>query len=292
MNDAINGKKSILVTGATGKQGGAVVRHLLQTEFSVKALTRNPESAAAKRLLAEGVEIVVGNLDDLESLESCLKGTYGVFSVQNYWEKGVGWTGEIRQGKKLADAAKSAGVQHYVQSSMAKGQKFEGIKHFESKVAVEEHIARIKLPYTIIGTVYFMDNILDPKMGGSMTFPTLSGSISKETRFHLLSVDDLGGIVSAVFQNRDRFLNRRIDIASDCLTIAQMKDIYHKTSGRKPKSWKIPNWILRFLNREFAMQLKWQDRPGWTFEFDRLRQIYPKLTSFEQFLRQHQNADL
>lgn len=287
-----NSQKTVLVAGATGKQGGAVARHLLQAGFPVKALTRNLESAAAKRLLAEGAEIVAGNLDNLESLKAALKGTYGVFSVQNYWEKGVGFAGEVRQGRNLADAAKWAGIEHYVQSSMAKGRNFEEIDHFASKVAVEEYIGRIGLPYTIVGTVYFMDNILDPKMGGGMTFPTLSGSLRSEVEFHLLAIDDLGGIVAQVFQNRDRFWHRRLDIASDCLTVAGMKEIYQRISGKQPKSFSIPNWLMRFLNREFAMQLKWHDRDGWSFELDRVRVIYPKITSFEQFLRQHRVTGL
>jgi uncharacterized protein YbjT (DUF2867 family) len=282
----------ILVTGATGKQGGAVVRHLLRAGFPVRALTRTANSPASKRLERQGVEVVTGDLGDRISLDRPVSGVYGVFSVQNYWEKGVGFAGEIQQGKNLADAAKEAGVRHYVQSSMATGKDFQSIEHFESKSVVEAYVAQIGLPYTIVGTVYFMENLLDPKMGGSMTFPTLSGSLGPEILFHLLTVDDLGGIVAAIFQDRGRFLGQKVDMASDRLTIAQMKNIYQQNSGRHPKPWRIPTWLLKLLNREFAQQLQWHNKPGWTFELDSVRSIYPDLTNFQQFLRQHQITNL
>jgi uncharacterized protein YbjT (DUF2867 family) len=282
----------ILVTGATGKQGGAVSRHLLQAGFRVRALTRKPESIASKRLLGQGAELVAGDLDDYSSLQNAVRDVYGVFSVQNYWEKGVGYSGEIRQGQQMAEAAKQAGVSHYVQSSMAKGENFDGIEHFKSKLAVETYVAQMGLPATIIGTVYFMDNVLDPKMGGVMTFPTLAGSLRADIPFHLLAVDDLGGMVAAVFKDRYRFIGQRVDVASDCLTIAQMKAIYRQTSGKYPKSWRIPAWLLRLLNQEFALQLQWHNKIGWRFGLDNVKSIYPHLTSFQHFLRMHQVTNL
>lgn len=144
------------------------------------------------------------------------------------------------------------------------------------------------MPYTVIGTVFFMDNFLDPKRGGSMTFPTLSGTLKPNTKMHMLCVDDLGAIVARIITQRERFLGQHIDIASDCLTVGQMKDIYQRTSGRTAKSWSLPAWMLRFFNKDFAKQLEWQNDPGWSFSLDASRSIYPQLTSFKQFLAKHQ----
>jgi uncharacterized protein YbjT (DUF2867 family) len=109
----------ILVVGATGQQGGAVARHLLANRRNVRALTRNPSSEAAERLRREGAEVVTGDLDQPDTLAAALLGVQGVFSVQNFYEPGVGHDGEIRQGRALVDAAKAAGVPHFVQSTMA-----------------------------------------------------------------------------------------------------------------------------------------------------------------------------
>jgi uncharacterized protein YbjT (DUF2867 family) len=139
MHEPLNQNKLILVAGATGKQGGAVTRHLLKNGFKVRALTRNAESLAAKQLAMQGATIAVGDLDDRDSLQQAVMGADGVFSVQNYWEKGIGYEGEIRQGKNLADVAKAAGVRHFVQSTMAEGSTFpDRLEHFKSKAEIEK----------------------------------------------------------------------------------------------------------------------------------------------------------
>jgi uncharacterized protein YbjT (DUF2867 family) len=284
--------KLVLVTGATGNQGGAVTKHLLAKGMMVRALTRNSASTASEKLRQAGAELVQGDLNDPPSLTKALQGVDAVFSVQDFWAKGVGYEGELKQGVNLADAAAKAGVKHFVQSGMAKGQRIEGIEHFESKHAICEHLKVIGLPHTVIGTVYFMDNFMDPKRGGAMTFPTLSGSLKSRTKMHMLAVDDLGAIVSQVIAEPERYIGRYVDIASDCLTVREMKQIYHRVSGNSPKSWSLPAWLLRLFNKDFAKQLAWQNDPGWSFSVEPSRAIHPKLTSFEQFIRRHQISNL
>lgn len=282
----------ILVTGATGKQGGAVARSLLAAGFPVRALTRDPSKPAARSLARRGAEVVAGNLDDTVSLQRALGGVYGVFSVQNYWEKNVGFGGELRQGKNLGDAARTAGVRHFVQSTRARAQTFAGVEHFESKQAVERSLEGLGLPLTFIGTVYFMDNLLDPKMGGPLTFPVLSGSLGRHTPFQIMAVEDLGPIVTAVFQDPHRYIGERIDVAGDLLTVGEMKAIYRRVSGKRPKAYPLPAWLLRVINRDFAAQLRWHNRGEWTFDTRDARATYPGMTTFEQFLHQHQIGNL
>src|SRR5690349_3758506 len=109
-------KKIILVLGATGNQGGAVVRQLLKTDFAVRALTRNPNKPAAKALAQQGVEVVQGDLADEASLRQAMQGVYGVFSVQNFLQGGI--KKEVADGKRVADVARQAGVQHFIYSSV------------------------------------------------------------------------------------------------------------------------------------------------------------------------------
>ena len=139
--------KLILVTGATGKQGGAVARELLRRGYRVRGLTRNASSKRALALTALGIEMVQGDFDKPDTISSALQGAYGAFSVQNYWEHGK--TAEIRQGVSFADAAQAAGVAHMVYSSVAHANESTGIAHFDSKYKIEEHIRMIGLPYTI-----------------------------------------------------------------------------------------------------------------------------------------------
>src|SRR5213079_323018 len=115
------GKGAILVTGATGQQGGAVARELLARKHTVRAMTRKPDSDAAKALARQGAEVVKGDLDDAESLRRALQGAWGVFAVQNTWEAGV--EGVETQGKRIAELARKAGVQHYVYTSVGSAHR-------------------------------------------------------------------------------------------------------------------------------------------------------------------------
>jgi len=277
----------ILVTGATGKQGGAVARHLHQAGFSVYALTRRPDTLPARRLQEQGITLRVGNLDDRGSLDRALAGIEGVFSVQNYWEPGVGMAGEIRQGMTLADAARAAQIQHYVQSTMADAPTVAGVEHFVSKQAIEQYLATTGLPTTRIGTVYFMDNLLDPQMGGRMTFPVLAGSLRPETPFQMIAVDDIGAIAAAVFQDRARWIGTKINVAGDVLTVGAMKAVYRQVTGRRPPPWRIPAWVLRRFNRDFAAQLRWHTSVGWRFDHTEAATIHPGLMTFAQFLQRY-----
>jgi len=135
---------AILITGATGQQGGATARALLAAGHHVVAMTRNPSSENALALGALGTEVIRGDLDDETSLRSALEGKWGVFALQNTWEAGV--EEEEEQGKRLARLAKEAGVQHFVYASVASADKDTGIPHFDNKHRVEETVRELGFP--------------------------------------------------------------------------------------------------------------------------------------------------
>jgi uncharacterized protein YbjT (DUF2867 family) len=281
--------KKVLVTGATGKQGGAVAKAMLRGGCDVRALTRNSSSASARQLASLGAEIMVGSLDDVESVRKAVKGVDGVFSVQNYWEPTTGYNGEIRQAMNLAEAARDADVGHFIQSTMATADNFVGVRHFQSKRQVEQHLDAMRIRHSLLGTVYFMENLLDPKMGGKMTFPTLSGTLRKNTALHLLSSEDIGLAVREIFFAPDRFLGQRVNLAGDQLTVPEMKSIYRDVTGKSPKWFSVPAFCLRFLAKEFADQLAWHNRTNFQFSVADSRVLFPHLQSFEAFLQAHRN---
>ena len=140
---------TVLVIGATGKQGGAVARYLLKDGWDVRALVRDPNKDEAQALLKQGAELVQGDLYDRASLDAALKGAYGAFGVTNYWLPDVGYEGEIKQGKLLADAAKGADIQHLVYTSVGAAHRGMGQRHFDSKWTVEQYLKEVGLPHTI-----------------------------------------------------------------------------------------------------------------------------------------------
>ena len=142
--------KNILVIGATGLQGSAVTRHLLKDGWKVRALVRDPDNEKAQALKKQGVELMKGDLNERASIESALKGAYGLYGVTNYWRPDVGKEGEVRHGKNLADAAKASGVKHFVFSSVGAAQRGMGQEHFATKWEIEQYIHKLGVPCTIL----------------------------------------------------------------------------------------------------------------------------------------------
>lgn len=287
----------ILVTGATGAQGGALVPQLLRRGYAVRALTRNPDKPAGRRLRELGCEVVAGDLDDEASLARACAGVQGVFAVQNFWEKGVGYQREIDQGCKLARAAKGAGVAHFVQTSVANCDNAEGVLHFQSKHVIEQYIDSIGLPRTFLREVFFMENFTEPVMVGGgkkamdpyWVLPMICGLLDEDTRFHMITVEDIAWYAADILDHPERFIGQAVDVASDALTPAEMRDTFRKVTGRRvlPTIKWATRLGLKLGNAESARQFHWNNTVGWRFDLAPLRAWHPGAITFEQFLIRH-----
>lgn len=277
---------TFLVIGATGLQGGAVARALLSQGQSVRALTRKTESAAACALAELGVDVVAGDLDRPETLAPAFAGVQGLFSVQDFYAPGVGLAGEIRQGRAVIAAAKAAGARKLVQSTMGEGLAPGGPAHFLSKAVLERDIRASGLEWTLLGTVWFMDNLVNPAMQPHLTFPVLSGSLKRDTRFQMLAVADLARIAAEALIRPDTWAGRKLNLAGDTMTVGAMKVAYREVTGRAPRSWSLPASLFRRLAPEFAAQLRWHNEVGFAFDQAELRTILPDSLDFRGFLRE------
>lgn len=152
----------ILVVGATGQQGGATARQLLQRGCSVRALVRDSSTPLAEALQEDGAELAVGNLDDAASLRMAMTGAHGVFLVLTAVTDGrvtpEGVAAEERRGKAIADLVQEIGVRHFVYSSVRGADKYSGVSHVDNKGRIEKYIRLLELPATILRPVFFMDN--------------------------------------------------------------------------------------------------------------------------------------
>ncbi len=276
--------KIILVTGATGKQGGAVVKHLLKDGWKLRALVRDENKPAAQELKKQGVELIKGDMEDTASLDKAMAGVYGVFSVQNFWEHG--YDGELSQGKKVADAAKKAGVKHFVYSSVASANKNTNLPHFDVKFEIENYIKSLGLPYTILRPVFFMENLstwFKPTEADGKT--TLSMALKTGIKLQMIAVDDIGGIVAMVFDNPEKYLGKEIDLAGDELTLPQMADVFSKSLGKKVEPYELPVDVLRSGSKETGDMFQWFNDKGYEADIKNLKTIYPGLTDFENWLK-------
>jgi uncharacterized protein YbjT (DUF2867 family) len=274
-------KTRILVTGATGRQGGATARHLLAQGFSVSALTRNPDKAQAHLLARKGAEIIAGNMDDRSSLDKALKGMDGVFGVQNFWEHGE--EGEIREGRMLIDAAKDAGIKHFVYTSVASADRDTGLAHFESKRLIEEHLKSSGVPYTILRPVFFMDNFdanREQILNG-----VLRMALPADHKLQMIAADDVGAFASLAFTDPDAMLGKTLEIAGAELSPAQAAELFSEALGREVRFEEIPLESLREAAPEAWKMFAWFLDKGYEVNIPELHRGYPFLKTFGEWIR-------
>lgn len=277
-------QKTILVIGATGHQGGAVARHLLQRKnFSVLAFVQDPNSPAAEALKQAGAELFQGDLNDSTSIESAMQGAYGVFSVQGLKD---GLQTEIAQGKAVADAAKKAGVQHFVYSSVGSAERKTGIPHFESKFQIEEHIRSLNLPYTILRPVFFYFNY--NRMRPMIEKGTLTMPLKPETKLQQLCEDDYGRIVAEVFEQPKTFLKRQFDVASVEMTMLETAATFGRVLGKNVEYQQISfEKFEQGAGKETMVMFQWMEAVGYQADLAELRREFHQLTSLASYLQEH-----
>jgi uncharacterized protein YbjT (DUF2867 family) len=255
--------KVIAISGATGQQGGATARELFGKGFTVRALTRTPDSAAARALQAQGAEIVQMDLDDDASIRRALSGAWGAYAVQNTWTAGV--EGEEAQGHRFAKIAKEAGVQHYVYASVASADRHTGIPHFENKFRVENTVRGLNFPsYAIIRPVFFFSNLPSPWF---LNGDKLVSALNPTTRLQMIDVADIGKYGALAFTD-PRFKNLELDIAGDNVTLPQAAAAIGRALGRKLEYLQIPIGEVRKNSDDFAKMLEWFEAVGYDADID------------------------
>jgi uncharacterized protein YbjT (DUF2867 family) len=255
-------KRTILVTGATGQQGGAVARELLAHGYSIKAMTRKPESDAARELAGRGAGIVRADYDDPASLKSVLKNVWGVFAVQNTWEAGV--VKEEEQGKRFAELAKQAGVQLFVYSSVGSAHRATGIPHFDNKWRVEETVRSLGFRYhVVLRPVFFMENFLSPWFRPGIEEGKLIVALAPGTPLQMIALADIGKYGYWALTNYEKLTGRAIDIASDAQTMPETAEILSRAAGRKIEFVRAPIEEVRKASMDYALMLEWFDRVGY-----------------------------
>jgi uncharacterized protein YbjT (DUF2867 family) len=249
-------EKTILITGATGRQGGATLRHLARRGgFRLRAMTRKPDGEPAKELRALGAEIVAADLNDTASLERAVKGAWGVFAVQSNRE--VSAEGEEEQGKRIAQIAHAAGVQHYVYTSVGSAHRKTGVPHFDNKFRVEQTVKALGFPsHVILRPVFFMENLTSP---GFLNGDKLTTTLKPETKLQMVAVDDIGKFGAAAFVD-----------AGDAATMPEAAAALGELTGKTVTYQPIPIAAVRATSDDFAKMLEWFDTVGYNADIPSL----------------------
>lgn len=282
----------IVVTGATGLQGGAVTRHLLKDGWHVRALTRNAASKPAQALAMSGVEVVQGDMGEAASLRPIFAGAYGVYSVQNPFISGP--EAEVRQGKTVAEVAKHSGVQHLVYGSAGIGRKGSGIPSWETKLLIEEHMKALSLPLTILRPMAFMELMTEkkffPAVGTWHVMPRLMGD---SRRLPWICVDDLGVIAAQAFDAPQQFVGKDLTLASDVQSLAECRALYREVMGTPPPQFPMPIWLFQrfgFVGRDLTTMWRWLRTGDIDLDTAPTRAIHPEALTVHAWLSRQKAA--
>lgn len=279
-----NSERIILVTGSTGRQGGAVYRNLQKKGFKLRALVRDPNSDQARQLMRHGGEVFQGGFDDPDSLMRAMKGVYGVFSVQPYTAR------EIPQGVAVIEAAKRQDISHFVYTSVGSADEQTGIPHFESKIKVEEHLRSSGLQYTILRPVFFMEN-WQGKFGDSIRNGQLQQPLNPTANLEMVAVDDIGAFAALAFENPGNWKDRTFSLAGDELSMQQIADAFSRVTARDVKYVQV-SWdqFEKNMGRELTVMYHWFDEKGYHFNIEEVRREYPVTYTFDRWLEAHWNT--
>lgn len=277
----------IVVTGATGLQGGAVSRHLLRAGWRVRGLTRNPASSRAQALAQAGVEVVQGDMDDIASLRPIFEGAYGVYSVQNPILSGP--AAEIWQGKNVADVAKQSGVSHFVYGSAGIGKSGTGVSSWETKAQIEAHIRALELPATILRPMAFMELMTEQKFAPAIAaWSVMPALMGPARQLGWLCTDDLGAIAAKVFEAPQQYVGQEFALASDVQSLDQCRAIYREVMGKNPPRVPIPAWLFKrfgFVGQDLTAMWRWLGTESIALDTGPARAIHPEALAVRAWLR-------
>ena len=309
------GKKIIAVAGATGAQGGGLARAILtdrQSEFSVRALTRDVASDKAKELAKLGAEVVAANVDDVESLKRAFKGAYGAYCVTFFWahfspEK------EIANATAMAQAARHAGVQHAIWSTFEDTRKWVPlgdnrmptlmgrykVPHFDAKAEVNHVFTDLGVPTTFLLTSFYWENLIyfgmGPKKGQdgtlALTFPM------GDKKLPGMASEDIGRCAYGLFKRGKEFIGETVGIAGEHLTGAQMAAALTRALGREVRYNDVPPDVYRSfgfpgaedLGNMFQIKRDFEQLYCGARNLDFSRALNPSLETFEAWLTRNKN---
>jgi uncharacterized protein YbjT (DUF2867 family) len=283
--------KKVLVTGATGQQGGGVARELLKLGHEVRAFVRDLESDKSKELVALGATLAEGSYNDVDSITAAASGVDSIFIVSNMYE---GIEQEAIQGIREVDAAVDAGVDHILFSSVAGANTDSGVPHFDSKFQVEQHLQAVAKNWTIVAPVYFMENFVFEWNLPSLVAGKVRQAISPTTSLQMISATDIGKFHAHVIDQGNKFYGERIEIAGDELTGTQMAEVLSSASEKSIVFEEQPREEVAAMMEDVALMYDWFNSVGYSADIVNLRSEYSEInwTSFKDWANKQNWSEL
>jgi uncharacterized protein YbjT (DUF2867 family) len=308
-------KKTIVVVGATGAQGGGLVRAILNDpdhEFNVRAVTRDVKGDKAKELAKLGAEVVDGDIDDMESLKKAFKGAYGAYCVTFFWNH-FSPEKELEQARSMAEAAKHAGIKHVIWSTLNDTRNFiplsdnrmptlmgkYKVPHFDAKGEANHFFTDLGLPVTLLNTSFYWDNFiyfgLGPKKGPdgkfAITFPM------GDKKLPGIAAADIGKCALGIFKAGQKYIGKSVGIAGEHLTGNQMARSFTETLGKEVVYNSIEPSVYRSfgfpgaedMGNMFQFKRDFETEYCGSRDLELSRKLNPELLTFSDWLKQNKD---
>ncbi|WP_336832727.1 NmrA/HSCARG family protein [Staphylococcus pseudoxylosus] len=301
----VNKITNLLITGATGTQGGAVLSEAIKSRYNIRALVRNKNSNSAIELKNKGIEVVEGNWDDLTSLEKALEGIDGVFAVTVPSSDPKDVNQESKQAKNLITASENQNIEKFVQTSVARtgdhmnfkywGEEYWSENYWIQKEKVENMVKNSKLKHwTILKPAYMMENWL-PKRAKHF-FPELQNNLLKsafnsDSKIDLISAIDIGKFTIKAFESKEKFDGKSIELASESLTITQIASKISEITGKsiEVKSVSPEEMIEEGSSPGIVRSQEWNNVEGYNVDINSAKNYGIELLSLNDWLNIHKS---
>ena len=276
--------KSVFITGITGNQGGALAKHLSETDIRIVGLTRNSQSVKAKNLAAQGVQIIEGDLDNHDSFKDILSDIEIFFLVQGF-EQGA--KKEIEQACNLVDLIKEYHVPHLVYSSVLGADLNTGIPHFESKYVIENYIWKSQLDYTTLRPASFMENLLIPDVLKRLKKGKLVLPLHKNTIQQLINTEDIGKVAAHVITNISDYNGQTINLATDQKSAQEQAEAISKGLNKPISYQKLPGILTYlFMGKDLFKMFSYMNKNNFVVvkDIDSFKKEFKGLGNFENWV--------
>jgi uncharacterized protein YbjT (DUF2867 family) len=228
-------------------------------------------------------------MSDSGALDRLVSGAQAVYAVTDFFHNGL--EREVAQGKGIADAARRAGVSHFVFPSIGLAEQSTGVPYFEAKAAIERHITAAALPATILRPAMFMEDLVDSKYAPPMWWGSFRRTVGAQKKVYWVAVDDLGAIVARVAADPAAHIGHAYTIAGDCRSIAEAGDVFKRVTGKRPLAIPAPNWVIRrVVNADLVPMWEWLGRNAFSIDLEPARRLLPEIKDMERWLRDKKGA--
>jgi uncharacterized protein YbjT (DUF2867 family) len=274
-------EQAVFVIGATGQQGGAVADRLLADGWQVRVLTRRPDSDRARSLAQAGAQVIAGSLEDPATIERCVDGAYGVYSVHP--GPLAPEQDEVEAGKAVTDAAVKYGVAHLVYSSGLGADRGGQPTKWE----IEQYIAASGVSATVLRPSSFMENLITQSETVGISDGALRTAAAVHVRQQFIALDDIGAFTGLALRNPDDYRGRTLELVGDVLTPPEVAAQVGAALGRPVPYIQRPIEELRRINERFARGYELLNSGDGTIpdvDVDELRALHPGLMTFRDWL--------